>query len=41
MLQSLERVRIDLNDLKMVISISVTKNALDALELWKRTNCGK
>jgi len=34
-------VRSDLNDLKTVISISVTKNAPDALRLWKRTNCGK
>jgi len=29
----LERVQIDLNDLKMVISI---KNASDALQLWKK-----
>jgi len=25
---------------KNVISISVTKNASDAVQLWKRTNCG-
>jgi len=30
-----------LNDFKTMISISVTKNALDVLQLWKRTNCGK
>jgi len=24
-----------------MISISVTKNVPDALQLWKRTNCGK
>jgi len=34
----LERVRIDL---KIMISISLTKNAPDALQLWKRMNCGK
>jgi len=31
-------VRIDLNDLKTVISTSVTKNAPNALQLWKRKN---
>jgi len=41
MLQSLECVRIDLNDLKTVISISMTKNAPDAPQLWNRTNCEK
>jgi len=36
----LECVRTDLNNLKTTISISAIKNALDALLLWKRTNCG-
>jgi len=27
--------------LKIMISILMTKNAPDALQLWKRTNCGK
>jgi len=36
----LDRVRINLNDLKTVISISVTKSVPDTLQLWKR-NCGK
>jgi len=35
-----ERVRIDLSDLKTVISISI-KNAPNVLQLWKRTNRGK
>jgi len=30
-----------LNDLKMVISISVIKDALDALQLWKKMNYRK
>jgi len=30
-----------LNNLKTMISISVTKNAPNALQLWKRMNCGK
>jgi len=38
LLQSLKRVRISLNDLKTVISISVTKYIADVLQLWKRTN---
>jgi len=36
-----ERMRIGLNDLKTMILISVTKNAPDALQLWKRTSCEK
>jgi len=39
MLQLLERVRIDLNDVKTVILILVTKNG--RLQLWKKINCGK
>jgi len=37
-LWSLERVRISLNDLKMVISILVIKIASDSLQLCKRRN---
>jgi len=40
MLLPLERVRIGLNDLEVKV-ISVTKNAPDVLQLWKRTNCEK
>jgi len=40
MLQPLERLRINLNDFKTVISISVI-NAPNILQLWKKTNCGK
>jgi len=40
-LWSLKCVRIDLNDLKTVISISVTKNTPNTLQLWKITNCRK
>jgi len=31
----------NLNDLKAVNSISVSKNDLDILQLWKKTNCEK
>jgi len=36
-------MRIGLNDLQMMISISIVtiKNAPDNPQLWKRTNCGK
>jgi len=29
------------NDLKTMISISTTKSVSNAVQLWKRTNCGK
>jgi len=32
-------VRIGLNDLKMMILISMTKNSSE--QLWKKMNCGK
>jgi len=41
MLQSLERVRIDLNDCLKTKVILVTKNGPNIPRLWKRTNCEK